>query len=296
MAWTIRHPVLRILFYGHFWLALGAVAQRWWLDEVGIPIDAKGLLATAFAVVAGYGYLRLVRASEPDPIPSDHIRWVRLHRKPVIALVAVAGILALFLASDEDLVFGPWSLFAVAALAFYLVPLRSPNGRSRGLREVPGLKVVLVALAWTFITCGFSSERPWLYQQEIKIWFGLMQFCYLLALAIAFDIGDLRYDRPGLRTIPQLLGPRGARIAAVVLLIPWLTFLSISLVISYHPIEPGWRAPGWDMGLLLPFFGMVATAVVVAFADVKRPWWYFTILLDGMLILVPLLAWIGAGF
>jgi len=27
--------------------------------------------------------------------------------------------------------------------------------------------------------------------------------------------------------------------------------------------------------------------VVVAFADVKRPWRYFTIILDGMLTLVP---------
>jgi len=282
-----------VLLYPHVWLALGAAAQRWWMGEVGPSANWKGIVGTAASVIAGYGYLRIVRASEPDPIPSDHILWVRQHRSAMVVLVCVSAAASAFLFWGQHLVFGNWSWFVLALCAFYLLPIRSASGTSFGLREVPGMKIVVVALAWTFITCGITDVEPWGYRREMNAWMAVLQFGFFLAMAIAFDIGDIRYDRPGLRTVPQLLGTRGAKVLALLFLLPWCGFLIMRLVISYHPFEPGWREPRWDMGLLLPLSGMVIIGFVIAKTNPKRPHWYFAVLLDGLLLVLPLLAWLG---
>ena len=206
-------PVRNVLLYPHLWLAMGASAQRWWVGEVGPSTNWQGILGAAAAVIAGYGYLRLVRASEPDPVPSYHIRWVRENRVPMMMVVGVAALAVGLLLRDQHLVFGRWSLLVPVLCAGYLLPFRSTaerstTGISLGLREVPGVKVIIVALAWTFITCGITNVEPWDYNVGMNASVAALQFGYFLAMAIAFDIGDLRYDRPGLRTVPQLLGIR----------------------------------------------------------------------------------------
>ena len=62
-----------VFLNAHGLLALGAAAQRWWIGEVGPATNWKGILAAGLATVAGYGYLRLVRADGPDIIPSGHL-------------------------------------------------------------------------------------------------------------------------------------------------------------------------------------------------------------------------------
>ncbi len=283
MTGTVRHPVLRVFFYGHFWLALGAMAQRWLMGELGFRTDLRGLLATGLSVVAGYGYLRLVRASENDPIPSEHIQWFRMHRKATIVLVALTALSAMVCVWGQFLVFGPWSLLIIPLLGLYLVPVRGRSGRSMGLREVPGIKVILVALAWTFVTCGLSTGAPADRGLQLAVPFAAMEFCFFAAIAIAFDIGDLRYDHASLRTIPQLTGPKGAKVLTVVLLIPWMTYWFMLSV--FHGFG--------HVSTTLPLLGYVLTAVLITRSAIERPWWFFAILLDGSLFLVPVLFLIG---
>ncbi len=285
---------LNVVLYPHLWLALGAAAQRWRLGEVGPSTNWKGIAGSAAAVIAGYGYLRIVRASELDPVPSDHIRWVHAHRTAMMVLVGVSAAVAVCLFWGQHLVFGPWSLLVPVLCAVYLLPIRSASGILLGLREVPGLKVIVVALAWTFITCGITNVEPWGHHLEMNAWMAVLQIGFFLAMAIAFDIGDLRYDRRGLYTVPQVLGMRGAKVLTLLFLLPWCGFLMIMLLLSYHPIEPDWREPRWDMGLLLPLLGMVFIGFAIARTNPQRPQWYFAALLDGLLLLVPLLAWVGS--
>lgn len=280
-----KHPVVAWFFFGHLWLALGAVAQRWWMASFGFAVDARGLLATGSAVVAAYGYLRLVRASEPDPIPSDHILWFRKYRGIWKVLVVVTALSAFGLSWGHHLVFGPWSLLVPVVVLFYLVPWRNSAGRSMGLRQVPGIKVLLVALGWTFITCGVSSEEVPPFERSVLLWHTLMQLCFFAAMAMTFDIGDLRYDPPGLRTVPQVLGVRVTKGAAVMLLLPWITFLSIlGLAKELNP------------HFLLPLLGLLFFVTLILNTRPQRPWWFFGVVLDGALVLVPLLYLMGGLF
>jgi hypothetical protein len=280
-----EHPVAAWFFYGHLWLALGAMAQRWWMGSFGFTVEPRGLLATGLAVVAAYGYLRLVRASEPDPIPSDHILWFRKHSGVWKVLVVVTAVSALGLGWGHQLVFGPWSLLVPVAVLFYLVPWRNSAGRSMGLRQVPGIKVLLVALGWTFITCGVSSEEVPPFERSVLVWHALMQLCLFAAMAMTFDVGDLHYDPPGLRTVPQMVGVRATKATAIILLLPWATFLTILGL-----------AQDADPRYLLSLVGLLFLAALILITRPQRPWWFFGVVLDGALILLPVLCLLGGLF
>ncbi|MBK9762944.1 MAG: UbiA family prenyltransferase [Flavobacteriales bacterium] len=275
-----------VFLNAHGLLALGAAAQRWWIGEVGPATNWKGILAAGLATVAGYGYLRLVRADGPDIIPSGHIHWVRRHRTAMIALVGLCAIATVILCWGQALVFGSWSLVVVALLGLYLLPLQGAHGRSIGLREIPGLKAILVAAGWTFVTMGVSTSDP-THVALFDGWVAAVQFCFFFALAITTDIGDLKYDRPGLKTIPQVFGVRGAKVLAVILMVPviWYYIVSQALVAA--------SGMGMRAMIVLPLIGSIIAAGAIALVREDRPKWYFAILLDGMVLLIPLLGWLG---
>lgn len=290
-SWIRKAPTA-LLLHSHGLLALGAAAQHWWIGELGLTTDPGGVVMAALLTIAGYGYLRLVRASETDIIPSEHIHWVQRFRWVVIVAVLLSSAVAAWLALGRTLVFGPWSLLALLPVGVYLLPMLDKNGKAIGLREIPGAKAFVVALGWTFVTVGFGNTDSDPEPNKV-IWMMVMQFCFFLAMAIAFDIGDLKYDRPGLRTIPQLLGKRWAKAIALVLLVPWLWYYFIFVLVSYSPIFPDPNWSGVDLMFLLPLLGIVLTALVIAFTDPDRPKWYFAILLDGMVLMIPMLGWLG---
>ena len=125
-------------------------------------------------------------------------------------------------------------------------------------------------------------------------WVAAIWCAFFVAIAIAFDVRDLPYDHPSLRTLPQVFGARGAKVIAILMLLPVLWMLLVMVVISYYPIESGWRDPRVEWSIALPVIGLVAVAVLIVRANHGRPWWYWSLLLDGSLILLPLLSWIGS--
>ena len=196
--------------------------------------------------------------------------WQQGHRRGLAGLAGGAALVAgyLFLAD------GWWrylpALLPLAALALlYSWPLGRWHGRSRALREVPLLKIFLIAGVWSAITVGLPTlalHRP------LAEAAGLLgqRFCLVLALAIVFDIRDLSRDRAaGTRTFPVVLGLAGAKAVA-------LAFLAAAMLLGF---ERG-VAP---LGLLLT--GLSA-ATVILLADERRSDYFFSFLADGVL-LVP---------
>jgi hypothetical protein len=120
-----------------------------------------------------------------------------------------------------------------------------------------------------------------------------VQFCFFLSLAIIFDVRDMPYDPPGLRTIPQVLGVRGAKFLAVLLLLPMCFLLILMSWMFLGSAEDA--ASGIDLAYGLPLLGLILLGVSIVFAKSDRPWWYFSILVDGALVFIPLLSWVGGA-
>ena len=82
------------------------------------------------------------------------------------------------------------------------------------LREVPGIKIFLIALAWSLVSVGLLVEE---YQIGGQLMFGFCLFTVFvlfLLLTIPFDIRDLKYDKFQLKTIPKVFGEEKARYIA----------------------------------------------------------------------------------
>ena len=148
-------------------------------------------------------------------------------------------------------------------------PLARWRGQRRALREVPLLKIFLIAGVWSAITVGVPTLAL---QRPLAQAVGLLaqRFCLVLALAIVFDIRDLSRDRAaGTRTFPVVLGPARAKAVA-------LAFLAGAMALGFERGVP-------PLGLLIT--GLSAASVII-WADERRSDYFFALLADGVL-LVP---------
>lgn len=290
----IRDPVLRSVVYSHLWLALGAAAQTWWMGELA---DAPGWRAPLLALLGTmvfYAYMRFSRMNHPRLAPASPLMWFRERRRVMLAVAVLCGLAALYIAYPfaPDLLRTLWPAGLVGLL--YVIPLDLAGGRTIGLRRVPGMKAFLIAFVWAMIVAGLPVA---LHGRElfsdVACSLLVLQFCYVLALDIAFDVRDLPHDIGSLRTLPQLFGLRAARAIAVLFLLPWPVYL----VTRFLAVRAGSdHEGGTGPGLILPLIGFLATMFLVARADPRRSDPYFTFLLDGTFVLIPLLAWIGSYF
>ncbi|MEB8330028.1 hypothetical protein OO009_11730 [Flavobacteriaceae bacterium KMM 6897] len=101
--------------------------------------------------------------------------------------------------------FEAWKCISVLVLltTLYAIPVLP---KARNLRSLGGLKIVVVAVVWAGATVHLpvlaaSGELSW------DVWVeGVQRFLFVLVLMIPFEIRDLDYDEPDLRTLPQLIG------------------------------------------------------------------------------------------
>lgn len=125
-----------------------------------------------------------------------------------------------------------WAIAVVAFLtALYALPVlpQAKNVRSMGL-----LKIMLVGLVWAGSTVIFpvleaSEPLKW------DVWIETCQrFLLVLVLLVPFEIRDLKYDAPDLRTLPQRVGfTRTKHWAALwIVLLFFLTFLKDQISIQ----------------------------------------------------------------
>jgi len=140
----------------------------------------------------------------------------------------------------------------------------------RKLRDIPHLKIILIAASWG-IACGiipleilgYSSVMPFLLS------FGWI-FLYILAITIPFDIRDLAIDEKSKKTLPQWLGVQSAKLVALIcLLFSWV--LLWSLIPLYV----------W-IGFLVSF---ILAGLLIIKSNSSRKDFYYTFLVDGHIIL-----------
>ena len=262
------------LLFSSAWLAGAAAAQtaasfRRWPTAGGVSYRVVVLVFAATLLVYNLDAVLPFKHRQPAGT-SGRKAWQQRHRRGLAALAGGAALVAgyLFLADG----WGRYlpALLPLAALALlYSWPLARWRGQRRALREVPLLKIFLIAGVWSAITVGLPTlalHRP------LAEAVGLLaqRFCLVLALAIVFDIRDLSRDRAaGTRTFPVVLGRAGAKAVA-------LAFLAGAMLL------------GFERGVAPLGLGLtgLAAATVILLADERRGDYFFAFLADGVL-LVP---------
>ena len=255
--------IYRWIIYGNIWMALGAVSLTYsssiiMYDRVSIPI----LLIVFFATLIGYNYQTLisVRAFKNNS-PKDE--WFLANINLIKMIGYVSFICCIYLCVDNFSV-----KEMVLFLPFFLITLcyRWPI-LGVALRDIPYLKIFLIALTWGFVTVLLPQYS----EHDLVLNWSLIlnNSLYILGITIPFDIRDLETDSRSKKTIPQLFGVARALFIAVIC-------ISISGYLYY--IE----------GYLALTLVCLFSVIIIMFSIKKRPDWYFSFIIDGLLLLFPL--------
>lgn len=127
---------------------------------------------------------------------------------------------AYFLSWDSWLII----VLLMVLTGFYALPVLP---QAKNLRSLGVLKVFLVAIVWSGITVVLPYAeigKTFVWDDGVEI---LQRILLVLVLLIPFEIRDLAYDKPELRTLPQRIGVARTKILGsfFVLFFFFLTFL-----------------------------------------------------------------------
>ena len=189
--------------------------------------------------------------------------------------LALLGLLFFMLSWQTQLL-----LFFLSIFSFcYNMPLFSIGNRKFGLRNIPGLKPLMIALVWSLSSvllpifeADYHNQQS-LSNSEIFLLI-LTRFIFVGAMTIPYDIRDISEDRKvGLKTIPVVLGEKKASLFCQIM---FGIYFAVLLLRSPHIL----RVDFWA------FAAMFALTWWLIFVSRKKKDDYFYFFyLDGIFIL-----------
>lgn len=305
------------IFYGHVWIALAAMSLSWLSLRIVFGyqdcIEEWPVLTFVFFATLGiYTLHRLLSFQRAGEQPTT-LRYGIVAQYPGRSLfiggvsMLIAGILCLSFIKA----IWPALLLALPITIFYLTP---PLKGWRRLRDLPYLKNLWVALAWTIMTvivpiiviesqtdifrpeyggdddlmglinpfsCGISPLNYANFYLEIVI-----RFILTGCIALLFDLRDLKLDQSqGVRTVAGKL-PGLHRI---------LVYSGI-LVCAFAASIQSYRTcvfPGIETFLFVGYLLMLPVAYLT-YKKTAEDW--FAVAVNGLLLLPPLACLLGALF
>lgn len=167
-----------------------------------------------FASLFTYNFQRLVRIRRIKEALSFRQHWLQQNKFFlcfVTALSAIATVYYSLSISCDSLRL----LIPLGIIAFmYQLPLLFWKGKWWRLREIPGIKIFLIVLVWSFVSVGLLVEEHQIgWTTDVWLLF-VHRLCFIFAITVPFDIRDLKYDSLQLKTIPKVFGEEKARYIA----------------------------------------------------------------------------------
>ena len=111
----------------------------------------------------------------------------------------------------------------------YVIPNPSSN---KNLRNSYGVKIFLVAFAWTLVSHFSLSVHMNITEFDQNIIIAIQRFIFVLVATIPFEIRDIKIDKNDLGTLPQRFGIFKSKILGLLLLI--LNTCLFYFIIDFH--------------------------------------------------------------
>jgi 4-hydroxybenzoate polyprenyltransferase len=277
------HKLIGAFIHSNIYISLAAVLLTVAAQiQLGLPPQGHPyLFIIFFATFFEYNLHRLITVlTNEEALNSEKHRWVRENLKSFYLLVffSVTGFVIVVLKAKIEVLItlAPFALITF----FYSVPVFRKNKHFFRLREIPYLKIFLIAMVWsatTILLPVVQSEKTF---NSVDIVFLLTErFFFIFAISIPFDIRDREADLyAGLKTFPILLTDKRSMLISYVSL---AVFLLISLI---HYKHAGTRFIIWAMAL-----SDVTTYLFLNSEKLKIQSCYYYGVLDGTMLLQGLL-------
>ncbi len=222
-----------------------------------------------FSTLFVYNSQRLFKANIETK--TAWLKWVYQHRKIIFFLSISSGIISGYLffklLNKVTPIIVLLFILAIMISLFYVIKIKG-----RSLRELPYVKIHSIALTWTLVIVLFPILNENIYDLDILLIFIPANYIYFVAVAIPFDIRDLKHDSLTQRTIPQVVGIRNSKLISILLLIS--TALGIGIVFP-------------NILKTLTFVIALSTQItLIVLTTVNRQEIYYSLLIDGAIALL----------
>jgi len=270
---------LDCLLFSNIFIALCAVAQAlvtYQLLGAKAETHVLGLLFCSTLALYNFSIL-LSKPEKPEFSSFRRVKWIFSHYRLMITLtmIAVFCILPLFFFfnTSSKILLVCLALISVA----YSLPIFSINDKQFGLRNIPGVKLFLIAAVWS-LSCvlipilELESSIEASVTMNDSILLIAKRFLFIAAITVPFDIRDLFQDKTNeLKTIPVILGEKNALLICQGLLVIYL----ILLLLFTTSVDGN-------------FLGLMLTIILSGWLIFKSKWqrseYYYFLYLDGTMI------------
>lgn len=272
---------MRTLVYSNIWIAIGAAAwalQCYWIKD--IAPDYLIVLMVFLSTLWVYNLDRLLAYNFFIEGNSARHDWL-LKNKYFLQLMTglpILPIIFLVFNLSLDQVFYGGQLTIIAVL--YALRVFKVKGKYYALRDVPLLKILLIAYVWAAATSDFLLVEEWnlLEGPSAMFW---ERFFFVLAITLPFDIRDMEMDKQHLvKTVATLFGQTSTLVLAIICLI-------VSAVIAWN-IYP----ESIFMMAFLPTMILAGLAILVT-KRFKNADLFFTGGIDALFLLQAILVYLA---
>lgn len=282
---------LDFLLFSNIFIALCAISQgivTYWLLRSKPDEHVLGLLFCSTLALYNFSIL-LSKPEKPENSEFRRVRWIFSHYRLMITLTIISAIaiipLSFFLNTSSKILLMALGLISIA----YNLPIFTINNNRFGLRNIPGVKLFIIAMVWAassvllpILEIDGNNAASITINETILLF--SKRFLFIAAITVPFDIRDLFHDkRNELKTIPVILGEKNSLMICQGLLAAYLFILfTLSEKIDGD------------------FFALSLTIILSGWLIFKSKWkkneYYYFLFLDGTMILQLLMLLLFSNF
>lgn len=281
MLKKLSTSILDFLLFSNLFIAICAVVQGLVTYHLLKAKPSEHVLAFLFfSTLLIYNLAVLLsKPKEPQNSPFKRVRWIFAHHRLTISTTLISALCLiplglLYLSFESKLLMVFVGLLAVA----YNIPFLTLNNKKIGLRNIPGIKLFLIAFVWAS-SCVLLPivELESLHQIQVPLSETVLlvakRFLFICAITVPFDIRDLFQDKLyELKTIPVVLGEKKAWIFCQALLGVYL------LLLVLFTKEINIDVIGFTLTVVL-------TGWLIFKSNIKRNEYFYFFYLDGTMLL-----------
>ncbi|MFM6954491.1 MAG: hypothetical protein ACKOWL_05855 [Sphingobacteriaceae bacterium] len=274
---TYLRQLVEFILFSQLFIAAGAAAQTAFTYQlIGQAIDLRVVVLVFFATLALYNLSMVLSNPGKKPVSLlKRVQWMSKHQHLCSSFTLIGGLstlcLSFFLSAAAQIVLACLALISIA----YSLPLVPFRGERVSLRNIPGLKLVLIALVWALSTTllPIIDNLASLSTNTVGMLLA-HRILFFMAIAIPFDVRDIYQDSIySLKTIAVALGKQKSQYVA-----------HLSLALSS---TAWWYLSAHNMNMLPAILLVWGVGVwCIQTADKQKELFYFMVL-DGLLFLAP---------
>ena len=219
-----------------------------------------------FGTVVGYNFVKYDALARSQKVNMS----LNLKAIAILSLISLIGTGYFFF--QLEIITKVLGLLFLILTLLYTLPF-FPN--KRNARNWAGVKIYIVALCWVGVTLALPIINAGLPINNYVVLVAVQRFVLIFVLVLIFEILDLQYDDPHLKTVPQQIGVKRTKLIGVLLMVG---FLLLEFLETNFKFEV----------LLLKFGIALTVSLFLLFANQRKSKYYSSFWVES----IPIFWWI----